>query len=1757
MTHAFAFARRVAAAALLLGAVLPLDARAQSPEWTAVLAVRPNPSPYLADWESDPTIVTFVLSYSGSNPVAFHLRGSIRRGGTPIVAGRSTPFEFVRPSQLLLTTRDGVWETGTVQYEAGLRSQLERTGRLPEGEYEFCVDVHQGLAESPGALLATECAPFTVVVPQPPSIILPQPGDTVIAEYPTFVWTPVLAPLGERVSYHVRVAEVLPGQSPLEALNNIPQLEGDFSTTSFLYPPDALVLRDSARYAWQVQALDAAGQPLGENQGKSEIGWLVYRPVAGPQAAAMPVAAADSGERVLSRFTWSGIEVKVLSVRDSTRMNFSGVGRAMVVPGVWEPRFHFAGLRMSADRRRVAYAPRHAIRLPDVGSVWDWQHVLPLPLMMQVEKLVLTADSATGEHSVGVTGSGVVITSFAPIPTEKPVDPEELAKWEAAVAEAQRADSIDRENYAAGVAASEPCQAWRAGQTILVDDWQDTTRLDESVCVVEESEEEPSDPLGPPKPTPQSDLSGAFKEYQRRHLYFRFINLRVGSRGPAGRLVLARDWTSGDWGMPGWRMTLRRDSTSLTLADAVGTLDLKGEFSIPPSTGLVSDAAAHSADSAATANAGTDKKFKQTAADSAITVAIRQARIGTGGEVYIHAGGIARARIGATGLILQSGDVIVDLSSNISPTGRGSGWQGVYIDSARVALPRSWHTMNVDPATRADSAHAQIAGYKLTADATGFSGIIAGSRLDKLGPIEFAGFGGGLDSARFEFTSGTLDSGYVRGRLMVPFIEGELPYWVSFTPSGIGSAYAAISETQRYNMPALGATATIQRGEFLYEDSRGTFVFDARLDLDREGVRLQGAQVTGLKIRSDGELKLDRGWITFAEASDADFKNFPVALDSLGFGSGATGNSVWLGVAGRFQLNENLPATTGAFRLFAKRDEVGRPWMFERLAVDRLDMTFRNAAVEFRGLLEYVTEDPVYGDAFKSAVRLSVKEQFNVDGTFIVGATRADTTAAATPAGVQTGDGGEAVPSSAASFRYWYVDARVMLPPPGIQLGTLPLSLYGFGGGAFSRMRAQVDTNTLVATYIPDASVGFGLKALVSLGTTANQGYVWNADVTLEATVAPTGGLQSMTMRGDNWLITEVSRREKKIWGTVVIDLPVSRPVLHANLVLNVDLKPAMLGKGWAELHFDPALWYVNVGTPARPDSLTLFPGSLNLKNTAFFMMDGQGIDAGFDTFLEKSKTVGIFYGRVAAGFEANARMRYRPFLVAGDGELWGEIVAKVKGYTLLEGTARATMAFRMPNPMGIEGRIKVKYRLLGGALKGTYRMRYSWGDGAAETSDTSQFVMVAATSPLHGDSLVAPTGVTYYLGMSEGSEYGTEDGAVWRLRLAGTPTISRQTFAPRAGCTGRTCAQIVSWTSVGTVVRLWDDERMELSLRAPGYATLLPGTRYRASAQFVLEKYIASQWVQMNSVTKVVEFTTSPTPVLLAQLLESIDPPGNASPLYYGGPNRGAVRVRFTNVHPDLTNRAIVGVVTSGSDSVAGSWASGGSYAFAIRNQGVGDPTRYAFTPAAGSLTPSTSYRFALVSADTSRREVIGVSFRTSAYASLAEHVNASARLVTPIRGAGPVSGSGNYLLGVTVMLSGPEAITWHDIDSIDVVGVASGWEVDPRTRCQWVGGPMTNPMVAAVGLTLEQLCGKTPVYENLLRITFSAPADASLPAANLASITVRLNHRREGWQSFTFSIPQPTVAAVAPGVVTTTTTTTPTTPKVDVTTVPAGRWP
>ena len=95
---------------------------------------------------------------------------------------------------------------------------------------------------------------------------------------------------------------------------------------------------------------------------------------------------------------------------------------------------------------------------------------------------------------------------------------------------------------------------------------------------------------------------------------------------------------------------------------------------------------------------------------------------------------------------------------------------------------------------------------------------------------------------------------------------------------------------------------------------------------------------------------------------------------------------------------------------------------------------------------------------------------------------------------------------------------------------------------------------------------------------------------------------------------------------------------------------------------------------------------------------------------------------------------------------------------------------------------------------------------------------------------------------------------------------------------------------------------------------------------------------------------------------------------------------------------------------------------------------------------------------------------------------------------------------------------------------------------------------MIATTLASVGKACGTPKTYENILTVDFAAPADASLPPASTSTLTIRMNHRREGWRTFTFTLPT-LASAVAAGVPATTVAPATTQPTVDVTGIGTGK--
>ncbi|MCS6808383.1 MAG: carboxypeptidase-like regulatory domain-containing protein [Bacteroidota bacterium] len=207
-----------------------------------------------------------------NNAVLFRTKNDLTR---PFTLAPGIPQTLTAPQIL---------PANSFEYDASVQAAIIRTNTLPEGTYRLCVRV----IDERGATLGIEqCRTFTVIIPDPPSLISPANRDSIqrvapSAPYlPMFQWTQVLARFGQQSRYKLRVVPIFRGQQPRQALEgNPPLFEKVLSTNSYQWLPSDPRFENypnASGFVWQVQATDPNDpnptnpRSIGRNDGKSEI----------------------------------------------------------------------------------------------------------------------------------------------------------------------------------------------------------------------------------------------------------------------------------------------------------------------------------------------------------------------------------------------------------------------------------------------------------------------------------------------------------------------------------------------------------------------------------------------------------------------------------------------------------------------------------------------------------------------------------------------------------------------------------------------------------------------------------------------------------------------------------------------------------------------------------------------------------------------------------------------------------------------------------------------------------------------------------------------------------------------------------------------------------------------------------------------------------------------------------------------------------------------------------------------------------------------------------------------------------------------------------------------------------------------------------------------------------------------------------------------------------------------------------------------
>lgn len=250
---------------------------------TLNLALNTRPQPWLAEWASPVNgvmIITFIQGAVQGDP-AIKIKTTLldQSGNTIGVSNINAARIYMLKVGVNQFTIAEALQLQNLVLLGNTQTLLQRTGRLPAGQYQLMVQV----MNSAGDVVRTaQTKQFFITSYQLPILTSPTDGAALDAHIAqsiiTFRWT-ALVPGQEFPTYRIQVLEILPGQTPMQAFRgNRPLLDEQAikGTTQYIWRPNLPMLDTNAnnRFIWTIQTLDKNGQPIPTTdmnvQGRSE-----------------------------------------------------------------------------------------------------------------------------------------------------------------------------------------------------------------------------------------------------------------------------------------------------------------------------------------------------------------------------------------------------------------------------------------------------------------------------------------------------------------------------------------------------------------------------------------------------------------------------------------------------------------------------------------------------------------------------------------------------------------------------------------------------------------------------------------------------------------------------------------------------------------------------------------------------------------------------------------------------------------------------------------------------------------------------------------------------------------------------------------------------------------------------------------------------------------------------------------------------------------------------------------------------------------------------------------------------------------------------------------------------------------------------------------------------------------------------------------------------------------------------------------------
>lgn len=189
------------------------------------------------------------------------------------------------PLQLSGSDLSEYFDYNNLSYSGISRNTLESTGKLPEGQYTFCLQVLDYITGKP--ISRKGCASAWIQLKDQPLVIAPTCGDPVLPGTSTnilFQWQnsgSLSQNSALSTEYQLTLMEVTNATTaPMNAIANnhvLQVFQSMFQNqTTYVYGPSDPPLDLGKRYVWRVQAKDEKGFDSFKNNGYTEPCWFYY-----------------------------------------------------------------------------------------------------------------------------------------------------------------------------------------------------------------------------------------------------------------------------------------------------------------------------------------------------------------------------------------------------------------------------------------------------------------------------------------------------------------------------------------------------------------------------------------------------------------------------------------------------------------------------------------------------------------------------------------------------------------------------------------------------------------------------------------------------------------------------------------------------------------------------------------------------------------------------------------------------------------------------------------------------------------------------------------------------------------------------------------------------------------------------------------------------------------------------------------------------------------------------------------------------------------------------------------------------------------------------------------------------------------------------------------------------------------------------------------------------------------------------------------